>query len=463
MDIKKRAIVKKRQLLILLSYSTLLFFCFWGDDVIERIYILLLFILCTHRLNLAFCKTGEFLIFDPLNYFLLNFFLIHGLGYFCYLSRNSLGICEFNFDSITIQNALLVSILAVIVLLIAFKIGSRGKHVYNHIYSELYNNRKFSVKEKKWYLLIILIIVMFMLLWTLMGGIPFLTPGFHESGRAEMGKGLGLLEAICNTVLVSSQFYFIWKILKGEQFNKFSFIYFLSVVIILTLSDSRSLVVGYSVQVAMIYYLCAKHIPLKTYILGALLLVFFAVAMGVQRARNSEGNLAQMGMILGTEMYVEFDNYVETFDMYDKVGGLNGSTLIPIFTVPVPRAIMPDKDKFLTAGNYFKEYHGHWHIRVGERMTYIGELILNWGIWGVVLGMSVMGLFMSFIVCGRKHLNDILSIFLLICLSYAPIGFIAGDIVTNFVGFFMTNLWFIIYYFLRKMSKSHYHKTVKYE
>ena len=446
-------IISKKFIFVSLAYLLLFFLCFLGDDVVERVLVYVLLVLCTGRLAWSFCKTNEFLIFDPLNYFLLNYFFIHGIGYFCYLSRLSIGISEYEHNSSLIQTALIVSIVALLTMFVAFWIGSRGYSVYNHINSSPHDNETVYVNEKTWIILILFIFLSFSLLWALMGGVPFFTPGFHESGRAEMGQGLGLVEAICNTFVSVSSFYYIWKILRGEKFNMFSGLYFLCVIALLTLNDSRSAVVGYCLQFAMIYYFCARHFSLKSYITGAFLVILFAAAMGVQRARSSEGGWIELGAVLSTEMFVEFDNYVETFNMYEDKGGLGGSTLLPVLTVPVPRAILPDKDKYLTAGNYFKEYHGHWHIRVGERMTYIGELLLNWGIPGVIIGMIIMGLFLSFVVCGFKQFNDVLSIFLLINFSFFPIGFIAGDIVTNIVGFFMTNIWFIFFYVLRFLLK----------
>ena len=100
---------------------------------------------------------------------------------------------------------------------------------------------------------------------------------------------------------------------------------------------------------------------------------------------------------------------------------------------------MPDKDKYLTAGNYFKEYHNHTHIRVGERISYVGELYLNFGFPGIILGMVLVGILLS-VVDGSLDASSVLSVYLYLQFINTFSGLNAGDIATTVIGFFMNNL-----------------------
>ena len=399
-----------------------------------------------------YIKSSSLLLFEPLNFFLLNFFLIHGFGFFSYRTRSELGLTEYEHNYDLLIKALFVSILALILFQISFFIGSRGRSVFNHI-TLVNKSANAKLQKRNWALFVMLIIFSYSLFWWLIGGVPILIPGFHDLERTDLGKGLGLVEAMCNTLLSLSALFYLWKIKQNDRLDSFSILFFFCIILILTMNDARSMVIGYCISIVRIYYFCKKPLEARYYLVGAAFLVIFAGAIGIIRAGDSERNALRLGMEVSTEMSVEFDNYVESFNMRRDSKDLNGSTLVPIFTLPIPRAIFPDKDKYLTAGNYFKEYHDHSHIRVGERLTFIGELLINWGLLGVFIGSIILGFLMAMIVCGTKQTDSLIKALLIINFSVFPVGFIAGDIASNFVNFFMTNIWLIFYYYFKQYKR----------
>jgi hypothetical protein len=167
--------------------------------------------------------------------------------------------------------------------------------------------------------------------------------------------------------------------------------------------------------------------------------------------------------VLLLQVLPEFDNYVKVIEVVpDNLGLQKGKTILPLFTNPIPRSILPQKDDFKPAGVIFKEYMGHYHIRVGERMTLVGELFMNFHIFGVILGMFIFGSVTAFVQkkLYPKDKNPLMV--LLYCLTLMGlIGQIAGDIVSATLGYVQLILpILVLYVFFRFGGKIKYPKKV---
>ena len=431
--------------------------CVFSDDYCI-ILVGLLFFICFYDLFRIYYLTGKIRLFDFKNFFLTNYFYIHGFGYFSYSARVDIGLNWYNHSPDLIEHSLIVAILAILILLLFYNISIHNKEFINSSYfvnrfKDIgYFQNLYNVNSKTWKKYTIWVVILFTLFWYVMGVIPFLTPGFHEAGRTELGKGLGLIEALSKSLLGLSILFYIWKIKKKGHFDKSTLVFFMFCVSIFILNDERGSLVYYIFSIAFVYYLCKGPISLQTYLLGFISVVVLAGGIGAMRSGGSReiSGLERVAIEVATETSVEFDNYVETFNMFKNNDFLYGSTLIPIFTIPIPRIIFPEKNRYKTAGEYFKDYHGHDHIRVGERLTYVGELYMNWGYLGIIIGMSILGVFMGKIVKWSTKITKAIYLYLYMCIVNSTAALIAGDIATAIVGFMMSNFFVFIYILFKK-------------
>ena len=434
------------KIVVRFTYVLVIAFVIYSQDVCTAL-VGLLFYICFHRLLQSYSKKGVIELFDFKNYFLINYFYIHGVGYFTFLARQELGINWYNHDKVLLAHSLSISIIAILILLFTYNIVCSSKLSFKIEKNIALYDRLRRLRPNKWVELSLLIFLMFSFFWYMMGVIPFLTPGFPEEGRTEYGMGLGLIEAFCKSALNASLLFNIWVLITKNDFGKTTFLFFLFCASMFILNDERGSLVYYIISIAMIYYYCKRKFQIKHYLVGLLGIVILAGGIGaLRRGEAGEGSgIARIGIEVATETAVEFDNYVESFNMFENQQYLYGSTYVPIFTIPIPRFIFPDKDKFLTAGNYFKEYHGHDHIRVGERLSYIGELYMNFGYVGIVLGMIFLGWFMAKIVKHYTKKQDLFAIYFYIQIVNSTVSLIAGDTATAVVNFIMSNIIVIIY------------------
>ena len=403
-------------------------------------YIIALFFLCLGGLLKDYIYTGKLNFFYGKYFFLLSFFLLHGIGFFTYQLRQYLGIGVFEHPDGLIRISLLYSIIAVIIFLLSYSFGKRFIRLKISFIQNIQFKKLFNNPQMKWYILLLVICLFTFLLWGLMGNIPVLIENYHQSARADVGKNLGLFEAIIES-LINLSFLYIIICLKNRMHSSFLWVFLIGIISLFLLNVDRGGMVGYLLSMWIIYFVCVKKATLKQFLIICSLIIALAGIMGAMRIK-SMGD-AVVGLIVASETAVEFDNYVEVFNMTKENTYLHGSTLIPILTLPIPRTILPDKDKYLTAGNYFKEYHNHTHIRVGERISYIGELYLNFGITGIILGMMLVGILLS-IVDKSLDTTSVLSIYLYSQFVKTFRGLVNGDIPTIVIGFFMGNFLILV-------------------
>ncbi len=415
-------------------------------------HIVILFFICFYDLIKGFYYTGTLRLLNFKNFFLINYFYIHGLGYFSYKVREAIGINIFDLKESLILHAIQVSIIAVLVLLFAYNLTVKNKRKLTVKRLDNIIEKYNRIRLSKWLRITIAALFLFLYMWYLMSAIPFLTPGFHSTGKSEVGAGLGLMETICLSLLNSTLLFYIWFFIRNKKVDKTFVIFFALNSFLMVMNDSRGALMGYILSIAIIYYFLIKPFTIKQYVAGLIMLILIAGAFGAHRGGSlgDGAGLASIGVELQGGTAVEFDNYVETFEMFEHQDYLHGSTLVPVFTLLIPRFINPDKNKFLTAGEYFKHYHNHDYISVGERLTYIGELYMNWGYMGIVLGMLLLGFLMAKIQNHFGKISSVVGYYFYVQLIISTSWLIPGDIASVVPGFLITNIVVILYAVLKK-------------
>lgn len=433
------------RLIILITIAILLFIWNFSFGFNIGLPLSLLWLACIGGISIEYCKTGLLNALSLKNYFLLQFLLIHCIGFYCFCLRKDLGLANYYHSDQEVTYALWISIVGILTFHVFEKIGSKCQvkqicieYSYTHLYSS---------KGQKWLLLITFSILVWLLFWLAIGGIPLTISGYHGEVRTNVGKGLGFLEAFASSIQ-NCIFLLIITSLLPKKIVKSDFLIGCFVLCLLNLlNNNRSSLVFSIVNIAVAYTYMKMKFNLKQVLISVVFIVILAGGIGA--FRNGRINLLSIGSSIATEANVEFDNYVETFNMFRGRPFLYGSTLFPIITVPIPRSILPNKDEFLTAGMYFKEEHGHSHIRVGERLSFIGELYMNYGVPGVVVGMSFIGLFMG-ILLNKFTPSNIWSVYFYVQTTSFFVGLVAGDIVTIVISFFMANIVPVTFLILTK-------------
>lgn len=432
--------IKSRQVKVLCFYLVLLII-FLSSDLKIGVFLFILTVGCTINFVSNYIKSGRIFLFSGLNLFLAWYLLTHVIGYYAYDLRKELNLNNYLFTNDRIVESLFIASIGLFSFLILYYTSNKYIHLkYPNFYWIRFKS-VFKHKNTKWILLIVLIYCFSLYFWNSMGGIPLFIDNYHQSERASMGKGLGYIEALITSLTSFSSLYYIYAF-KKKKYGKFFVVLTLSIILLNLLNASRGPLVFFIFGIWMIYSLLNHQPKLKNIILISFGMILIAGFLGALRTKNANA-LILSTTIAFTETAVEFDNYVEVINMVDENGYLNGSTLVPIFTLPIPRSILPDKDSFLTAGNYFKQYHNHDHIRVGERISYIGELYLNFGIVGVILGMSLVGCVLAQID-KLASCKSLINLFIYFQLVFTFMSLVNGDIPTVIISFFMGNFLLIL-------------------
>jgi len=412
-------------------------------------------------ISVGFMSAGKLNIFTPLSFTSIYIILIFYLGYFFYNTRVfvaeeylSIGIIEQS-QLIKANNIALLSA-------VAWLAGYLFRHVPPKV-----TKRRSSVDGLNFSPVIVslLYITFFLLYCASIGGIPLFIDNYHGEARTELGKGLGLIYSV---IFACQIFYLMWLAKILIKFNRFDFsianlILASMPIFVLTLLNERGALVGYVLSVLIIYNQIIGVISFRRLAILFLALVVLAGSFGAIRSGSGvNGLLANAAVNVLLEAGVEYDNYNEVVRAVpEELPYQNGSTVLATLTILVPRAILPNKDEiFKPAGVLFKEYMNHEHIRVGERITLPGELLLNFGVIGLVLLMGLYGFvgrYLHHFFSQRIASPFYQGLYPIILISYS--GLIVGDIASTAVGLisnvvFGSVLFVFIVIFQRVLSYS---------
>ncbi len=137
-------------------------------------------------------------------------------------------------------------------------------------------------------------------------------------------------------------------------------------------------------------------------VLAVFLVAFIALvrqpSLGEDLSRLSATELTTetLTILYGKGTFKEFNSIARVHEKFPvEHTYLNGTSLLAALTFPIPRAIMPDK---LPGGSelFTRLVRPEiWSQGRGDRVTFIGELFMNFGWLGVFLGGLVLGVLVS--------------------------------------------------------------------
>jgi len=126
------------------------------------------------------------------------------------------------------------------------------------------------------------------------------------------------------------------------------------------------------------------------------ILVVASLASYIGQVRDVDDPEARITSLLVirvvNELLVEVSNLLLVVEKRFIQDYEESSTMSTMVTRLIPRFLYPEKDKHIGAGQIFKiEYSDRQHIKVGERITIFGELIMNFPLHMYLFVLFVLG------------------------------------------------------------------------
>ena len=171
------------------------------------------------------------------------------------------------------------------------------------------------------------------------------------------------------------------------------------------LTSTRHEAVAFVLMICLVWHYNRKHFTIKKFAIVCLLLLFFAGAAGQLRNNSNQEN--QYSSMLDTQSIVQrviggayFVDVAKTSVIVDSIPAdvnyFYGKTVYPILTAPIPRSYWNEKPT-LGTGILVRDKVFHRPDHAGIPAGFIGELYMNFGHYGVIIGMFLLGVFMKLV------------------------------------------------------------------
>lgn len=238
----------------------------------------------------------------------------------------------------------------------------------------------------------------------LLGGLSVLLAGMGD--RIRLFSGLNYFFMLSN-MLISCTVFWYFLIVTGHKKTSYSFyIYLFLMLLVISLQGAKS-----TIYVAIVILMCLRHyfvrpIPLSKLVASAVaMFIVLIIYQVVFRELLVIGEIVSLETEDGGVFFAFFRELSGNLMQYqtlriivDKIPSehdfLYGKSLLALVTLPIPSSIYPDK--LLTAPGYFTIFF--WPDRWFNEGTslppgFFGEMYLNFGYVGIIVGGIVMGWF----------------------------------------------------------------------
>ncbi len=353
-----------------------------------------LFVLCIAPFAHAKMK-GKADIFHAKIFIPLVYFIYFGIGPYFYLLRVRYGLVGNQVPEDFLVPVMLLAVAGISFFHVGYFISERTVKGRPSSGSGLFGHWT----QKRLFLFasgsLVFFVAVNALLWKSAGGIPLFISDYYKEAKTEVMAGKGYLEVIALSIvpvtLLVLNIYWRTERRISPLLRIGVYGMALATLAVLVLSVTRGLFISFIIFAMVNYHYMKKRVTLKAIAAFFLAIVLIATFAGYMRTDWGDTK-AFWGTVLLLEGAVEFDNYAKSIEMVPQELPLQeGKTILQLFTVPLPRALFPEKDDFKPAQVIFKEALGHTQFRIGERFTLVGELFMNFHVLGVILGMAVFG------------------------------------------------------------------------
>lgn len=286
----------------------------------------------------------------------------------------------------------------------------------------------------------ILFVVVYIAYFRVLGYVPILNLDRYFNQGHSLMSGYGYLKAICDTVLPVS-LYFISTFIYRRIRKKKSFVLGASLLCIIPaflvlLLGQRGFFVLFILSHTLLISIYVIKITLTRLILGSIVAVLLTVGLGLARANLMDGHSFQQIFLL--DHHSEYSNYLKLIENKKEVVPTH-NTFISAITLLIPRKIYPEKDVWQPAGVVFSESLNHNFVAVGERITLLGEFLMNYGyVAGLLVWSLAVFIWIKIINSHIITLNETTIIYTVL-FSFLTIAFFYGDF-TSFFYALITNI-----------------------
>lgn len=369
--------------------------------------------------------TNSWIGYDTL--FLLGFVIVHFQIPFLASIGIEPSLPDFVWINKNVVNyATWLSLLAMLVWMLGFWLSSLKRIKYKTVDLE----KPYKVDTKK---IDILLLVLFLAFLGLVGS-EFLSGSYN--GGDNWGAGTVYVFIILRAVIILKLIYFFinnkhsfkGKLLKSIINDKIFVVVLISFVFIFFLAGDRGPVMDVFIVIGLLYSIFYKRIKLSTFIFGIVIGSFLMTLLSLGRSRENTAS----GSILsfGLESYNEAgsDNVIITEELAmsnrilyraidvvpDKHPYLYGATFISEIVGLIPFGgstymTLTDVPELYRSSSYFFTILGQGtFFTFGEGSEVLADIYINFGFYGVLILMFLLGYFISYIMYKftftRKHI-----------------------------------------------------------
>ena len=209
------------------------------------------------------------------------------------------------------------------------------------------------------------------------------------------------------------------------------------------LSDQRALILFSVLSWGLFSIFCGARVSrnvFKISVLASFIMVIFN-----SFRRIVEGNTVNIDQVLNVLANFAGKNFIDitkTVAIFDAEYKLRyGSTFLDMFAILIPRSIFPDKkavniDTLIASDVFGINTFGAGAVPPGV----IGEMIFNFGIISVPVGIIISGIIIWSIDFYRHYGNSFYLMFYTMSLCFVGLGIPGSSIQSTFVGFLLTGI-----------------------
>ena len=267
--------------------------------------------------------------------------------------------------------------------------------------------------------------------------------------------------------------YWMWLLHRRKPFKpSLLFVLYTSLVVaVFILTGARIFIMNLALRFLLVWNMRVSKITpkksLKILFIFLPFLSFFFYMQGIFRGENMELMALQSGM----DSYQFFDSvylfihrlsdsylgFIEVVSKFDNIDLLWGKSFVNALSMPIPRAIYPDKPHSFNMETMYTLYPHLKGVFFGTGYSMYAELLLNGHVFGLIVGGVIYGYIVAFLngkYIRHKNNNNLVFFVFYKMIITLPFWFYSGGLINNADAYsilLLSLLFFTLFKFLLKV------------